>query len=98
MIGWDKTNTTSVIDNSFIRSQFCNVRHVRAYRDLFKTLLCMEQWIKLLSAKKADVTPTGVGPNSESPAKSAIRITIKKFVKTVNRMHTHGILAPNGRP
>jgi hypothetical protein len=51
----------------------------------------MEQWIKLPSVRKADVTPAGVGPNSESPAKSAIRIAIKKFIKTVNRTKGMGM-------
>jgi hypothetical protein len=51
----------------------------------------MEQWIKLPSVRKADVTPTGVGPKSESPAKSAIRIAIKKFVNTVNRSKGMGM-------
>jgi hypothetical protein len=83
-IGWDKTSTTSATKNSFVRSQFCNVQHVLAYRDLFETLLCMEQWIKLPSIRKADVTRTGVGTKSESPAKTAIQIAMQKFVKTVN--------------
>jgi hypothetical protein len=51
----------------------------------------MEQWIKLPSVRKADVTPTGVGPKYESPAKSAIRIAIKKFVNTVNRSKGMGM-------
>jgi hypothetical protein len=37
------------------------------------------------------VTPTGVGPKFESPAKSAIQIAIKKFVKTVNRSKGMGM-------
>jgi hypothetical protein len=90
-IGWDKTSTTSASENSFVRSRFCNVRHVLAYRDLFETLLCMEQWIKLPSVRKADVTRTGVGTKSESPAKTAIRIAMKKFVKTVNRTKGMGM-------
>jgi hypothetical protein len=51
----------------------------------------MEQWIKLPSVKKADVTRTGVGTKSESPAKTAIRIAIKKFVTTVNRSQGMGM-------
>jgi hypothetical protein len=84
-ISWDKHSTDSATVNSFARSRFCKVRKVLDYRDLFETLLCMEQWIKLPSVRKADVTPTGAGRNSESPAKSALRIAIKKFVKTVDR-------------
>jgi hypothetical protein len=90
-IGWDKTSITSVMDNSFVRSRFCNVRHVKAYLDLFETLLCMEQWIKLPSVRKADVTRTGAGTESESPAQKAIRIAMKKFVKTVNRSKGMGM-------
>ena len=91
-IGWDKTSTTSASENSFVRSRFCNVQHVLAYRDLFETLLCMEQWIKLPSVRKADVTRTGaVATKSESPAKTAIRIAMKKFVKTVNRTKGMGM-------
>jgi hypothetical protein len=71
-IGWDKNSAVSTSANSFVCSQFCDVKHVLAYRDLFETLLCMEQWIKLPSVRKADVTPAGVGLLSKSPAKSAL--------------------------
>ena len=50
----------------------------------------MEQWIKLPSVRKADVTPTG-GPMSESRAKAALRIAVKKFVDTVNRSKGMGM-------
>jgi hypothetical protein len=51
----------------------------------------MEQWIKLPSVRKCDVTPTGVGAQSEAPAKMAIRIALKKFVKVVNRTKGMGM-------
>jgi hypothetical protein len=89
-IGWDKNSRSSTTNNSFVRSRHCNVRHVREYLDLFETLLCMEQWIKLPSVRKADVTPTG-GPMSESSAKAALRIAVKKFVNTVNRSKGMGM-------
>jgi hypothetical protein len=44
----------------------------------------MEQWIKLPSVRKADVTPNGGRIFADSTAKSALRIAIKKFVNTVN--------------
>ena len=89
-IGWDKNSRSSTTNNSFVRSRHCNVRHVQDYLDLFEMLLCMEQWIKLPSVRKADVTPTG-GPMSESRAKAALRIAVKKFVNTVNRSKGMGM-------
>ena len=83
-IGWDKNSATSMTKNSFIRSRNCNVHHVKQYRDLFETLLCMEQWLKLPSVRKADVTSSG-GIHLESRAKTALQIAVKKFVKMVNR-------------
>ena len=68
-IGWDKTSTTSATENSFVRSRFCNVRHVLAYRNLFETLLCMEQWIKLPSVTKAEVTQLALELNLNLPPK-----------------------------
>jgi hypothetical protein len=84
-IGWDANSTSPVTKNSFARSHHCNVRLVKDYRDLFETLLCMEQWIKLPSVRKADVTPTVGSINVDSCAKSALRIAVQKFVDTLNR-------------
>jgi hypothetical protein len=50
----------------------------------------MEQWIKLPSIRKADVTPNG-GSSSDSTAKSALQIAVTKFVKTVNRSEGYGM-------
>jgi hypothetical protein len=70
-IGWDNNSTSSMTNNSFIRSHHCNVCIVKEYRDLFEMLLCMEQWLKLPSVRKADVTPNGA-TLADSPAKAAL--------------------------
>lgn len=89
-VGWDANSTAPTTKNSFVRSRNCNQSHVMAYRELFETLLCMEQWIKLPSVDKSDVTPTA-GRLSDSPAKSALRIAVRKFVNTVNRKEGMGM-------
>ena len=90
-IGWDKHSDALLTKNSFVRSSHCNAKHVKDYRDLFETLLCMEQWLKLPSVRKADVTPSGGRTRTESSAKSALRIAVKKYVKTVNRSEGMGM-------
>jgi hypothetical protein len=89
-IGWDIHNVAPTTNNSFIRSRHCNGHLVKQYRDLFETLLCMEQWLKLAKVRKADVTPGG-GTGSDSSAKTALRIAVRKFVKTVNRCDGMGM-------
>ena len=90
-IGWDQNSTASSTKNFFIHSCLCNkCPHVIEYQDLFEMLLCMEQWLKLPSIRKANVTPNG-GSFSDSTAKSALWIAIKKFVKTVNHSEGYGM-------
>jgi hypothetical protein len=89
-IGWDNTRTDPTTSNSFARSHHCNVRVIKDYRNLFELLLCMEQWLKLPTVSKDIVTPIG-GHFSDSPAKSAIRIAVKKFIDTVNRKEGMGM-------
>jgi hypothetical protein len=48
----------------------------------------MEQWIKLPSVWKADVTPTVGSINVDSCAKSALLIAVQRFVNTLN--HSDG--------
>jgi len=88
-VGWDKHSKVAATKNSFARSHHCDFQHVKRYRDLFETLLCMEQWLKLPSVRKADVT-AGAG-HSESSAMFALRVAVKKFVKTVNRKEGMGM-------
>jgi hypothetical protein len=70
-IGWDTNSNTPTTNNSFVCSHHCNVHHVKDYRDLFKMLLCMEQWLKLPSVRKADVLPNG-GASADCPMKKAL--------------------------
>jgi hypothetical protein len=89
-IGWDNNSTDASTKNSFACSPHSNVGVIKEYRHLFELLLCMEQWLKLPIVRKEAVTPVG-GHGSDSPAKSALRIAVKKFIDMVDRKDGMGM-------
>jgi hypothetical protein len=93
-IGWDTNKHAVATKHSFARNtQHCDTKVVKKYRELFETLLCMEQWLKLPLVKKAQVrrTPGETGLATESPAKQALRGAVKLFVDTVDCKEGNGM-------